>query len=659
MTDDSLSPAVRPRTMLIEGWRGISHSFGLVNQAQVLELMKIDGLELFHRDLPYAFDHWSRDRMPAGLPPEDQARLDALPLPPDESAVDCVYRIGAPTRSPAPDDRRKTLTFMTTELGLTGQSFAGGRADPGPFTRGDRSVVTTSTWAKARLVDWGLPDDRVAIVPHGVDTAAFHPLSPAERDANRAALGFGPDETVFLNVGLPVWNKGVDLLVLAFATLRSQGRKVRLVLKDQANVYGRSARALVGELAAKHPAVAREDTLGAISVLAGGLSRAELRVLYGVADCYVSPYRAEGFNLPVLEAIGCGTPVIVTRGGATDDFCTDAVAVRIDGKPARIDDPATGLKGRYIEPDLPALTEAMDGFARGCPLDRAGAEQARGLITETFTWARAARLLHDLAATPVAEAAKDRPLTLRSEIEVLAQKDILDLIAMIRPVSMTEVSKVRVGNDWDGGYVLPETALHCDAVLSIGVGPDVSFDMAFAERGARIMQFDHTVEQAPSAHENFSFYRMGWGPETTDTLLSFPDIMARFGALSPRRALLKFDIEGYEYPVLEAIEAEDLRQFEVIVCEFHHLNRLADLGFYKTAKACFEKLLRFHALVHLHANNCGGLSVVGGVPMANVMEFSFLRRDLDSFTGPSPDPIPGPLDRPNHPMAVDICLNAF
>jgi glycosyltransferase involved in cell wall biosynthesis len=47
------------------------------------------------------------------------------------------------------------------------------------------------------------------------------------------------------------------------------------------------------------------------------------------ADAYVSPYTAEGFNLPVLEAAACGLPVICTRGGSTDDFVSDDFALRI------------------------------------------------------------------------------------------------------------------------------------------------------------------------------------------------------------------------------------------------------------------------------------------------------------------------------------------
>ena len=50
------------------------------------------------------------------------------------------------------------------------------------------------------------------------------------------------------------------------------------------------------------------------------LTGSELIELYISADCYISPYIAEGFNMPALEAAACGLPVIATRGGPTDDF---------------------------------------------------------------------------------------------------------------------------------------------------------------------------------------------------------------------------------------------------------------------------------------------------------------------------------------------------
>ena len=87
-----------------------------------------------------------------------------------------------------------------------------------------------------------------------------------------------------------------------------------------------------------------------------------------------------------------------------------------------------------------------------------------------------------------------------NEIRPLTQQDVLEALDLLRPWATRRTPKVRVGNDYDGGYVLPAVALQCDVVLSIGVGHDVSFDHVMAERGARILQFDHTVEGPPTPH---------------------------------------------------------------------------------------------------------------------------------------------------------------
>jgi glycosyltransferase involved in cell wall biosynthesis len=52
--------------------------------------------------------------------------------------------------------------------------------------------------------------------------------------------------------------------------------------------------------------------------------------LYQAADAYVSLYLAEGFNLPALEAIACGLPLICTKGGPTDDFTTPDFAWHVE-----------------------------------------------------------------------------------------------------------------------------------------------------------------------------------------------------------------------------------------------------------------------------------------------------------------------------------------
>jgi glycosyltransferase involved in cell wall biosynthesis len=377
---------IPPKSLRLEGWRGVNHSFALVNQHQILHLARMPGLHLSHRDMPWAFEHWNAQRNSAGFSPEEAAVIDGLP-PPDNTPPDAIYRICAPFRPP--EEPIRTATFMATELGLSEGSFSAPDGHDA-FVRDDNLIITTSHWARGRIIEAGFPEEKVHVVSHGVDQGSFFPVSAEERAASRTNLGFHDDETVFLNVGVAVWNKGIDLVLRAFARLREKGHKVRLILKDQRDVYRMGVDSMVQNLIPTCPALADPATIAAISIIPGNLTRPQLRQLFGMADCYVSPYRAEGFNLPVLEAIACALPVIVSSGGATDDFCDDDVAWRIETRLGERQEANGFAPLRFVEPEFDDLVTAMTAYARGLRPNAARMAQGRERVLRDFTWQRAA-----------------------------------------------------------------------------------------------------------------------------------------------------------------------------------------------------------------------------------------------------------------------------
>ncbi|GAB0119780.1 glycosyltransferase [Acidisoma sp. 7E03] len=647
-----MPPHAKP-ALLVEGWRGINHSYALVNQYQLREWLAADTFDLFARDLPFLHPDWSRARNGADFPSTDQALIDAIP-PPGDRPIDYVYRIGAPIHAGAPEDDRCTITFMVAELGLPLHNFAPSPERFAFFCRDDNRIVTPSRWSRDRIVEFGFPEEKVSVVPHGADRDLFSPLTAEERRARRSLLGLALDETVFVNVGGAFWNKGLDLLLTAFCRLKQSRPRIRLLLKDQRDLYGRTAETVVKELTDSGACAFDAATLAAISIIPGHLTRPQLRDLYGMADAYVSPYRAEGFNLPVLEAIACGTPVIVTAGGATEEFCPEGLALRVPGRQATLADFESRAPGRYIEPDGEALLEAMRRICDGAAPRPQEMASLRETVLTRFSWAAAADQIAALFEGVGQDAA--RPAAAPA---ILTQGDVLGFVQRLRPWQMTGMAKTRIGNDYDGGYVLPQIAAEADVVLSIGVGHDVSFDLAMAERGAIILQFDHTVERPPTAHANFRFHKKGLGAQSSDDLLSFAEILSLLAREQPRRPLLKFDIEGAEYATFARIDPALLADFPVIACEIHDLDRLGETAFLRRATALLDVLSASHAPVHLHANNYGRFAVVQGVPVPTVLELSFLRRDLDALPGLARDPLPGPLDRPNHPYLPDLCLTPF
>lgn len=360
--------------LLVEGWRGINHSYALVNQYQLLELLKRPDVTLFHRDLPFPTDRWNVTENGAGFSAEDTARIAAIP-PPD-GPVDATLRITFPHHAYRGEGR--TFCFATCEFD---------RLDPhnlyrGPLGEPDAATVfvTPSEYSRRGLLNSGL--DKVRVVPHGVDPARFYPVTAQERAQARAQLGLAEEDFVVLNIsGAMSMNKGVDTLVLAFGKLHHRRPQARLLLKDQSGLYNWRADAMVSWIR-EQVGAKLDPALGAIRTFSDNFRLAQLRLLYGAADVYASPYRGEGFNLPVLEAAACGLPVIVTAGGASDDYAQDSFALKV---PAQMRQ-KQGMT--YLEPDQNSVAQAMlllmDKQAHA--IDRA---KAVAWVGENFSWKNA------------------------------------------------------------------------------------------------------------------------------------------------------------------------------------------------------------------------------------------------------------------------------
>ena len=383
--------------LLVEGWRGINHSFALVNQYQLLELRKYRGIELFHRDLPYVDPAWNTNANDAGFDAEKRAALETIPAP-GSSEPACIYRISFPHRAYGANGASVT-TFATSENHrLQGHFYAGPEASA-QYAREAR-FVTPSNWSKTGLVRHGIAPERIDVVPHGIDPDIFFPAAGDDIREVRAGLDIPEDAVVFLNVSAMTFNKGIDRLVTAFCILRQKHPGIVLLLKDQSNLYGLTPQSFLRRVAADRPDIGNERAFSGIRLLSENFSLEQMRLLYGCADAYVSCYRAEGFNMPPLEAAACGVPVIITEGGATDDYWHPTFAARIASKPA-----SSERHGDYLEPDLDSLIEAMTRvIERRTP----GWDSAAAVawIGERFTWAAvSARLLHVLTGREAAELA--------------------------------------------------------------------------------------------------------------------------------------------------------------------------------------------------------------------------------------------------------------
>lgn len=195
------------------------------------------------------------------------------------------------------------------------------------------------------------------------------------------------------------------------------------------------------------------------------------------------------------------------------------------------------------------------------------------------------------------------------------------------------------------------------AAYSFGINDDVSWDTEIALRGIDIFQYDHTIDQLPVSNARFHWERIGIASESHTDMLSIPDIIAKHGHANLDNIVLKCDIETAEWEVLACLPNQILRKFSQIVIEIHDLYRVGN-PHDSTVREALNNLTSYHNVVHVHGNNYGGISLVGGFAIPNVIELTLLRKDMGLFK-PSEITFPTPLDMPCNRENSDFYLGNF
>jgi len=210
-------------------------------------------------------------------------------------------------------------------------------------------VLTVSKCARDDISrDFGIPRERFRIVPNGIDTALFHPLSDVSRDDNRIIVTNSADTPL----------KGLTYLLQAVARLRRQ-RPIRLVVIGQPKPNGTIARMV------RHLDLAPQVTF------TGRISHAAFVRQYARARIAVVPSVYEGFGLPAGEAMACGVPVIATTGGALPEVVGEAGVL---------------VPPRDAGALAAAIQDLLDNPAKAAAIGQQGYER----VQTHFTWRRAA-----------------------------------------------------------------------------------------------------------------------------------------------------------------------------------------------------------------------------------------------------------------------------
>jgi glycosyltransferase involved in cell wall biosynthesis len=198
-------------------------------------------------------------------------------------------------------------------------------------------IITVSEYSKRDLVEtYGIRAEKISVTYEG----AGEEFAPADRQKAKDEIArkypIGGDFVLYL--GRLQARKNLMRLVNAYAHIRKAGFPHKLVLAGQQDTLFEPVCSRIRELKLENEIV-----------LPGYVAAADVPTFYNAAEVFVYPSLFEGFGLPIMEAMACGTPVVTSRGSSLEEVAGDA-AVLVD--PLDELSIAEALKRVLAEPEL-------------------------------------------------------------------------------------------------------------------------------------------------------------------------------------------------------------------------------------------------------------------------------------------------------------------
>ncbi|MSO37319.1 MAG: glycosyltransferase family 1 protein [Acidimicrobiia bacterium] len=214
-------------------------------------------------------------------------------------------------------------------------------------------IITVSENSRRDIISqMGVPEDRMHIVPVGVDQDVFKPLANVERVSGRLLVTTSSDQPL----------KGLVPLLEAVAKVRTERDEVHLVVIGKPK-EGSTVPALL-------------DRLGLTPhvTFVSGVPTERIVELYAECELAVVPSLYEGFSLPAIEAMSCAAPLVTTTGGALPEVTGPSGEAALTVPPN----------------DADALAGAIRTMLEDTELRTRLGSAGRARVLNRFTWRRTA-----------------------------------------------------------------------------------------------------------------------------------------------------------------------------------------------------------------------------------------------------------------------------
>lgn len=273
------------------------------------------------------------------------------------------------------------------------------------------------------------------------------------------------------------------------------------------------------------------------------------------------------------------------------------------------------------------------------------------------------KLLHQRTLLALGNTLKYSSLDPKSREATTTYRRCSEIVSLLSPMDVDGGKYTRIGRDYDGGYVMLDDfqRKEFDAAYSFGICDDVSWDESIAKLGIDVFMYDHTINRLPKHHPKFKYFKTGLtGHKKGANLKTLGQLLVENGHSKCQNLLMKMDIEGCEWDVLEETTTETISQFSQIVIELHGLSQGVFTQDHLSVVKVLRKVNQTHQCIHVHANGSSLPLWIGNHVLPDLLEVTYIRRtDVKGQLVMNTRQFPTDLDQPTFEYLPDISLGSF
>lgn len=218
-------------------------------------------------------------------------------------------------------------------------------------------IITLCDYESKTLIRLGVPEEKIVIIPNGVDLTRFK-NKPTSEESETLRKKYGLRKMVVISVGRVVGNKGFENLIKAAVSFKNEDMSFVIVGPTPDKQYLQKLYSLINS-----------SGLGNKFLMMGWLPDYEVVNLLFLADIFVFPSTVDTFGLVNLDAMAAGKPVIATSTGGVPEVVRD------------------GESGIIIKPgDFMELSKALRKLVNDRALRESMGETGQKLVLDNYSW---------------------------------------------------------------------------------------------------------------------------------------------------------------------------------------------------------------------------------------------------------------------------------